>query len=97
MTDRHGTHDINYHASRQYGTENNYSPGTDKQDKGAGKTYTAPMVRRPPFLRTVGPSQCISMDNIIEDTVGNFQCNVKCLEALKSKDKNIASFHDRVA
>jgi hypothetical protein len=51
------------------------------------------MVRRPAFLQTAGPARSISMDNIIEVTVGTFRCP----EALKNKDKNISSFHDRVA
>ena len=79
----------------EQGTGNNDTQDTDRdnQDKGAGRKDAKPMVRRPVFLRTAGHSQSISMDSIIEDTVGTFRCP----KALKSKDKDIASFHDRVA
>ena len=64
-----------------------------RQQQQTDKTDTKPMVRRPFFLRTAGPTRAINMNNIIEDTLGTFRCP----DSLKNKDKNISSFHDRVA
>ena len=75
----------------QNGTQKTQNTGTDT-GTGTGTHGTPKAFQRPAFLQTAGPTNKINMDNIIELTVGTFRCPA----ALMNKDKNVASFLDRV-
>ena len=75
----------------QNGTQKTQNTGTNT-GTGTGTHGTPKAFQRPAFLQTAGPSNKINMDDIIELTVGTFRCPA----ALMNKDKNVASFLDRV-